>query len=175
MRKSYVYALGTCLLLGMNVNASKAEDTVILQESLPVVPSTTVIKKTVSTPAVTRIIQTAPAVPAVVPMPLVESRRSVETTTIIDKNKTPEFFKRITLMKEQVDLGLTKGWISTAQGDSFKSKLINLSSMEDDLRAHGFRQPLSDSLEQQITSLNIEITDALKNTTSVGTIPGVLK
>lgn len=141
---------GAFILCGC-VNAANAE-TVIIQQAPAVVPeyTTTVTRRTISVPTVNEIV-----VPSRV-------SRTFETSTITSENRLPDYLRRITLMKEQVDLGIAKGWLSAAQADLYKSRLVSLSSMQDDLSAHAFNQALANELERQLTALNIDITDSMK-------------
>ncbi|MBY0357536.1 MAG: hypothetical protein K2W82_05995 [Candidatus Obscuribacterales bacterium] len=142
--------VGAFMLCGC-VNAANAE-TVIIRQAPAVVPeyTTTVTRQTTVVPTVNEVI-----VPSRV-------SRTIESSTITAENRLPDYLRRITLMKEQVDLGIAKGWLSAGQADLYKSRLVTLSSMQDDLSAHAFNQVLANELERQLTALNIDITDSMK-------------
>ena len=90
---------------------------------------------------------------------------AVSSTTTTDINMqsapAPTFARRIELMKEQVDLGLSKGLMSASAANSFRSRLNSLDSEATTVSLAGTPKSLSDSLEQKLTGLNIEIADSM--------------
>ena len=95
----------------------------------------------------------------------VGTRKPANYTKSVDlslqSGPAPTFSRRIELMKEQVDLGLSKGLMQASAADSFKTRLNSLTSEANTVSAVGTPKPLSDSLEQKLTGLNIEISDAM--------------
>lgn len=173
--KNIVRTLVSGAALCLGIAGAMAEDTVIIQQSPSVSPEvTTITKRTVVTPVVEEVIQTE-SIPVVAP-PITTIRRSVQSSSsVVQSNPLPDYERRLTLMKEQLDLGLTKGWLSAAQADSFKSRLVDLTGMKDRLKSQSFDSVLSDSIEKQLTALNIEISDALKTADKIGSPVGVIK
>lgn len=168
--KSIVRTLVSGAALYVSIVGAGAEDTVIMKQSPSIVPEvTTITKKTVVAPS---IIQTD-VTPALTPS--VTVRRTESSSSVVQSNPLPEYERRLTLMKEQIDLGLSKGWLSAAQADGFKTRLVDLTGMKDNLKSQAFDSILSDSIEKQLTALNIEISDALKNANMIGSPPGIIK
>ena len=93
------------------------------------------------------------------------TRKPANCTKAVDislqSGPAPTFSRRIELMKEQVDLGLSKGLMQASTADSFKARLNSLCSDANAISSVGTPKPLSDSMEQKLTGLNIEISDAM--------------
>jgi hypothetical protein len=93
------------------------------------------------------------------------TRKPANSTKSVDislqSGPAPTFGRRIELMKEQVDLGLSKGLMQSSAADSFKTRLNSLTYEANTVSAVGTPKTLSDSLEQKLTGLNIEISDAM--------------
>lgn len=95
---------------------------------------------------------------------------SSTTSTDISLQSGPAatFARRIELMKEQVNLGLSKGLMSASAADSFRTRLNSLDSESVTVSLAGTPKSLSDSLEQKLTGLNIEIADSMNPEKQLG-------
>jgi len=87
---------------------------------------------------------------------------SSSTTDIsLQTGPAAAFWKRIENMKDQVNLGVSKGMMSSANASSFTSRLDSLSSESKTVFAAGTPKSMSDALEQKLTGINIEISDSM--------------
>lgn len=74
----------------------------------------------------------------------------------------PKYKERLNTYAEQIQMGLTKGWLSRANATHFSAELDRLNALEARVAAQNFAKPASDDLDKQITQFNIEFTDATK-------------
>lgn len=161
--------------------------TTVVEERSVLVPqpsSTTVVERSVLYPTEPVVIPSSPTVverQVIVPSePETIMRRTMtvgtrkpavsSTTTDISLQSAPAptFARRIELMKEQVDLGLSKGLMSASAADSFRARLNSLDAEAASVSLAGTPKPLSDSLEQKLTGLNIEIADSMNPEKQLG-------
>lgn len=72
----------------------------------------------------------------------------------------PKYKERIKTYREQIQMGLTKGWLTQAQGDHFSSELNRLAELEEKVAQTNYAQPGLDDVEKQFTTFNIEFSRA---------------
>jgi len=170
------------------------EKRVVVPGRVLVPDSTTVIEKhvVVPQPAPTIVEERSVIVPQVATPTIVEERVVVpaEPETIMKRSVTigtrkpavttestevslqtgpaPVFHKRIQNMKEQVDLGVTRGLMTSSAADSFKARLDGLRADADSVVAAGTPKDLSDQLERRLNGINIEISDSMSPSTQIG-------
>jgi hypothetical protein len=73
---------------------------------------------------------------------------------------------RVDRMREQINLGSSKGWLNPDDANALKGKADLLASEISNLTTKqyfGFNQSRADDLERKANSLNIDISDAMKN------------
>jgi hypothetical protein len=70
--------------------------------------------------------------------------------------------QRLDDSRDQIEMGLTKGWIKQAKADELKKELVKAYEMESDVRSKDYpKEPLA-NLERTLTLLNQHVTDAFK-------------
>ena len=72
----------------------------------------------------------------------------------------PNYKKRIETYKQQIALGLSKGWLSAADGDKYTQELARLTELETAVCAKNYLKPDLDDLDRQFTKFNMEFTNA---------------
>ncbi|QQR57347.1 MAG: hypothetical protein IPG59_20590 [Candidatus Melainabacteria bacterium] len=104
------------------------------------------------------------------------SSSSSEVTRGVGFRQTNKFeFKykeRIKTYEDQIQMGLKRGWLSSADAEIFSSRLLKLKEMEASVSANGYPKAELDTLEQEITKFNKEFSDAGQKTKTV-TAPSV--
>lgn len=164
-----------------------APSTTIVEKHSVVLPqpsSTVVEQRSVVYPATPVVIPSTPVVvekQVVVPaQPETIMKRTITVgtrkpalgskTTEISLQSGPyqTFKKRVENMKDQVNLGVSKGLMSSAAADSFSMRLNSLASEAHSVALAGTPKSLSDSLEQKLTGINIEISDAMNPEKRIG-------
>ena len=86
---------------------------------------------------------------------------STSTVTEYPGLGRPSYMKRVTMLREQLNDGLAKGWITTTDASMFQARLDELAAKAeaaDSMRASSLA---SDSLENQINGLNIDLSRRL--------------
>lgn len=73
----------------------------------------------------------------------------------------PKFRQRLTNLKDQINLGSSKGWLSSEQIASFNQRHDQVSAFEESVRQKGYQKDDVDKLEQQVTALNDALSQAL--------------
>lgn len=143
------------------------------QVVIPTSPTVVEQRSVVSTPAVVDQI-VVPSQPETIMKRSVtigtrEKPNSVQSTQVTTQTApAPVFQKRIQNMKEQVDLGVSKGYLSRSNAESFRMRLDSLNSEADSVVAEGTPKDLSDRLEKRLTGINIEISNAMNPESRVG-------
>jgi hypothetical protein len=130
---------------------------VLIQPSVRIMPHTnvyTVPQKLISVPSttVTRSVVVTPS-------------RTPEVTTTVTSTLTkfPQFAPRLANMKEQINLGASRGWLSSAELAQLNSEYNRLDTL---LRSHevgGLTGPEIDDLEKQFTLFNQVIASELND------------
>ncbi|PWT99972.1 MAG: hypothetical protein C5B53_04735 [Candidatus Melainabacteria bacterium] len=105
----------------------------------------------------------------VFPVKPVASNSSVTTITEGPFLGIENFGQRLSLMKDQLDLGISRGWIGSADAAAFDSRYANLKSQIDLARSQGLTYELGNSLERQLNQFNIDLSQRM-STASAGLI-----
>jgi hypothetical protein len=87
--------------------------------------------------------------------------RADEITSTITPNLEAKYRQRIKDMREQLDNGLSKGWISSAKGEQLKQELSDVDTLETGVSSQGFPKEPTNDLEKKVTALNEHITSAM--------------
>jgi hypothetical protein len=72
----------------------------------------------------------------------------------------PKYRERLATYAEQVEMGLSKGWLTPEEGAQFKSQLARLNQLEETVRAAGYPKDQLDNLEKEVTRFNMDLTTA---------------
>jgi hypothetical protein len=72
----------------------------------------------------------------------------------------PKYKQRLKNYAEQIEMGMTRGWLSPEQGTHFKTELERLTKLEATVSAAGYPKEQLDDLEKQVTQFNIDLTSA---------------
>ncbi|MFN8659956.1 MAG: hypothetical protein U0105_26710 [Candidatus Obscuribacterales bacterium] len=72
----------------------------------------------------------------------------------------PKYKERIRTYKDQIQMGLTKGWLTQAQADQFSAELVRLGELDAKCEKEGYVQPGVDDLDKQFTKFNMEFSRA---------------
>jgi small-conductance mechanosensitive channel len=79
----------------------------------------------------------------------------------VKKLFVPKFQQRLNNLKEQLERGITKGWLTTEQAERFKQQHEKAAALEADVRAKGYPKDAVDNLEKEVTALNDTLSQAL--------------
>lgn len=85
-----------------------------------------------------------------------------------------KYKERLKNYVEQVDMGLTRGWLTADDGAKFKKELERLNALEATVSKNGYVKAEVDNLEKQVTKFNMDLTAAANKkpgTASAGTKP----
>ena len=155
------------VLVPATTSTTVVEKRVVTQPAPTVVEERSVLVPQVSMPAVVEQQILIPAEPTTIMKRTVTVGTTTPTVTTqstdisLETGPTPVFHKRIQLMREQIDLGLSKGLMSSERGSSFKQRLDSLTSEADSVVAEGTPKDLSDRLERRLNGINIEISNSM--------------
>lgn len=72
----------------------------------------------------------------------------------------PKYKERIGNYREQIQMGRTKGWLTTAQADHFDAELDRLTALEAKAAATNYAQAELTAVEKAFTTFNIELSSA---------------
>lgn len=72
----------------------------------------------------------------------------------------PKYKERIRTYKDQIQMGLTKGWLTQAQADQFSAELVRLGELDAKCEKEGYVQPGVDDLDKQFTKFNMDFSRA---------------
>ena len=130
----------------------------------PLSPVTTVktVKETVNPDLESTRLWIFPARPAA-------TNSSVTTITEGPFMGIENFSHRLSLMKDQLDLGVSRGWIGSGDAAMFDGRYSNIRSQIDLARSQGLTYELGNSLERQLNQFNIDLSDRM-STASAGFI-----
>lgn len=78
-----------------------------------------------------------------------------------------KYKERIKTYEDQIQMGLNRGWLSSADAETFSARLLKLKEMEASVSANGYPKAELDTLEQEITKFNKEFSDAGQKTKPV--------
>ena len=83
----------------------------------------------------------------------------------------PKYTKRLELMLEQIDLGESKGMMSSARASQLRAEQSSLVQYASEVRQNGFQRSQLDNLDKQLTAFNAEIAHAMvHDTASAGAV-----
>lgn len=85
------------------------------------------------------------------------SSSSVTTYTDIPLSGKENFARRLQLMKEQLDSGISKGWINSVDASSLNDQYSNLSAQLNTITNQGMLDQLSNSIERGLNQFNIDL------------------
>lgn len=77
-----------------------------------------------------------------------------------------KYKERLKNLKEQINLALTKAWLTPDQGEIFFGKLTRLEILEGGLSAKDYPQPETNELEKAITLLNSDLYTVMNRASS---------
>ena len=89
------------------------------------------------------------------------------SVSILKPAGIPDFKLRLMRMSEQVDLGLSNGWLTASRADSLKERARNLLADTSLLNDQDFANGKADRIEREANMLNIDIADSMKNAPSI--------
>lgn len=72
----------------------------------------------------------------------------------------PKYKERLQTYGEQIQMGLTKGWLTQEQADHFSSELERLRKLDEAASAQQYAPPVLDNLDKEFTQFNIEFSRA---------------
>lgn len=73
----------------------------------------------------------------------------------------PKFKERLKNLGEQIELGVSKGWLNAEQVDQFKKERERVAAFEAEVSQKGYPKPEVAELEKQVTALNQNLSQAL--------------
>ncbi len=79
----------------------------------------------------------------------------------VKKLFVPKFQQRLNNLKEQIERGITKGWLTAEQSEKFKQQHEKAAALEADVRTKGYPKDGVDNLEKAVTGLNDSLSQAL--------------
>jgi hypothetical protein len=156
----------------MTAGAARADVTVLTTEPVVTQTRTVVVHEPTFIKEVTteQPVVVAPSLDAVSRRQIILSERTVPTTStvILKQSGVPDFSHRLVLMNEQINLGLSNGWLTSFRADQLKIRVHSLIHDVNNLTASDFANGSSDRIEREANRLNIEISDSMKNAPSIG-------
>jgi len=78
----------------------------------------------------------------------------------VPEKMAAQYKVRLDNSKEQIDLGLTKGWLKPAKAEELKKELAAAYALESDVKAKGYPKDATVELEKAVTLLNQHVTSA---------------
>jgi len=72
----------------------------------------------------------------------------------------PKYKERLNTYTEQIQMGLTRGWLNQEQADHFKSGLENLRKLDAEAAANNYAEPGLSNLDKEFTKFNMEFSSA---------------
>lgn len=77
-----------------------------------------------------------------------------------------KYKERLKNWGEQIEMGLSKGWLNNADATVFKGRLEQLRTLEAEVSGRGYPKPELDDMEKQFTKFNQDLSDAGSKLTS---------
>lgn len=71
-----------------------------------------------------------------------------------------KYKERLKNWGEQIQMGITRGWLSESDAGIFKDRLEKLRALEADVSSKGYPKPELDDMEKQFTKFNQDLSDA---------------
>lgn len=105
------------------------------------------------------------------------SSSSSSTTDSIDvKQHNLKYGERVKNWGEQIDMGISKGWLTADEASTFKTRLDGLRQLNDSISAKGYPRAEQDDMEKQFNTFNIDLsTAASKPKTAAAPAPAAEK
>lgn len=88
------------------------------------------------------------------------SEVTVETRGVGFKNANvfnPKYKERIGTYEEQIQMGITKGWLTAAEAEQFKTRLEGMKKQEADFAAKGWVKADVDVIDKVFTQFNMDL------------------
>jgi hypothetical protein len=104
-----------------------------------------------------------------VPTGPISSSSSVTTITETARLGKENFARRLSLMKDQLDNGISRGWINSDDAIALSAEYGSLLGQLDQLSAQGYSSEAGNSLERQLNKFNIDLSQRM-STASAGLI-----
>ncbi len=89
-------------------------------------------------------------------------------TEVSDVGRKPMFHIRLNNIKQQVDKGVSNGWLSSLQASEFQSRADALLKDADAHLVSVADTGLGDSIERQVNQLNIDVTSSMQLKQQIG-------
>ena len=90
-----------------------------------------------------------------------ERSSSSSTETVVDtKGYAFKYSQRLKNWAEQIDTGITKGWLSADDATKMKARLEELRKLNDSVSSKGYPRADLDDMEKQFTQFNIDLSHA---------------
>jgi hypothetical protein len=139
----------TAMVLNMVTTVMPASAQLMIEKVETITPQPTILPQTGTT--VTKTVETY--------------SHTAQTTdpTTAGHDEVASLKLRLDRMKEQIDLGLQKEWLSQSDANTFKSKADQLTTRVDDLSRQDYTQDKANEIEQQVNALNVSITSSMRN------------
>lgn len=111
-----------------------------------------------------------PSVTTVTPAPSLSRMVIMGTTPVANSSSTSavyqfgpyeNFARRLSMMGDQINLGVSRGMISSAQADSLMAEHDRLLSKLNDVRYNGFLEADANDLEKRLNVFNVQISQIL--------------
>jgi hypothetical protein len=83
-------------------------------------------------------------------------------TTTLDKDELASLSQRLQAMRDQIDMGAQKQWLTASDADALRTKADALTTQTDDLRTT-YNKDQAEEVEKQANELNVAISGAMKN------------
>ena len=74
----------------------------------------------------------------------------------------PRYGQRLQLIRDQLDKGISRGWINSERASELNRRLLELSNKEVMVRSNGYLKVDCDSFEKQLTGFNIELSHSME-------------
>lgn len=72
----------------------------------------------------------------------------------------PKYKERIGTYEEQIQMGITKGWLTAEEAEQFKTRLEGMKQQEAAAASKGWVKPDVDAIDKVFTQFNIDLTKA---------------
>jgi hypothetical protein len=91
-----------------------------------------------------------------------ESHSSSSSTVGVTEKKGYAFkySERLKNWSEQIDMGVSKGWLTADEAQKFRKRLDGLKALNDSVSAKGYPKADLDDEEKQFTQYNIDLSNA---------------
>jgi hypothetical protein len=71
-----------------------------------------------------------------------------------------KYKQRLKNWHEQIDTGVSKGWLSADKAQEMRNRLAQLTTLEASVRSKGYPKPDLDDMEKQFNQFNIDLSHA---------------